>query len=367
MKNTFFFHPHRNCWRLEEAEQIRFLIDGAAYFETLADVLEKAEKAVYIIGWDIDSRIRLRREDGEKSTETLRETLNRLAGSRKNLNIYLLDWDFAMLYALEREPLPLLKLGWQTHHRVHFRMDSRHPVGASHHQKLVVVDDRIAFVGGLDLARCRWDTPEHDPEDPRRCDNGVPYAPFHDVQMMVQGPVAGTLGGLARRRWQLATGTELPPPQSGSSNIWPQNCPAELEQVQVAIMRTEPEYEGKDAIQEVKEFYLEAIASARHSIYIENQYLTAHAIGAALEERLKEEDGPDVVIVLPQYCSGWLEQNTMGQLRTRILNRLRRADREDRLGVYYPTRPDLGEAMINVHSKILVVDDILVRIGSSNL
>lgn len=185
--------------------------------------------------------------------------------------------------------------------------------------------------------------------------------------MMVQGPVAGTLGALARRRWNLATGTKLPPPQSSSSDIWPQNCPTELEQVQVAIMRTEPEYEGSEAVQEVKEFYLEAIASARHSIYIENQYLTAHAIGAALEERLKEEGGPDVVIVLPQHCSGWLEQNTMGQLRTRILNRLRRADREDRLGVYYPTRPDLGEAMINVHSKILVIDDILVRIGSSNL
>ncbi|NIQ94797.1 MAG: hypothetical protein GWN87_11745, partial [Desulfuromonadales bacterium] len=55
-------------------------------------------------------------------------------------------------------PLPLVKLGWQTHNRVHFRMDDRHPVGASHHQKIVVVDDRIAFVGGFDLARCRWDT-----------------------------------------------------------------------------------------------------------------------------------------------------------------------------------------------------------------
>jgi hypothetical protein len=56
---------------------------------------------------------------------------------------------------------------------VHFRLDDDHPVGASHHQKLVVVDDRVAFVGGIDLAAARWDTPEHRAYDPRRRDPGA--------------------------------------------------------------------------------------------------------------------------------------------------------------------------------------------------
>ncbi|NIQ95097.1 MAG: hypothetical protein GWO11_05185, partial [Desulfuromonadales bacterium] len=366
MQNIFSFHPGRNCWRRCDAERVHFLIDGEAYFSALADVLEKAEKSVYIVGWDIDSRIRLRR-GSDDAKETLRDILNRIAGEQPDLEIHMLNWDFAMLYALEREPLPLVKLGWQTHSRVHFQMDDRHPVGASHHQKIVVVDDRIAFVGGFDLARCRWDTSEHAPDEPRRCDDEVAYTPFHDVQMMVEGPVAEALGELARRRWRVATGEELPAPRRRDDDIWPPSRPADLKQTKVAILRTEPAYEGSEAIQEVKEFYLEAIATARHCIYIENQYLTSHAIGAALEERLKEADGPDVVIVLPKNCAGWLEENTMGLLRNRILQRLQQADRSDRLGVYYPSRDDLAEDMINVHSKLLIVDNSLVRIGSSNL
>jgi hypothetical protein len=97
--------------------------------------------------------------------------------------VYILDWDFAVVFALEREPLPRLKQGRLTHRRVHFRLDGTHPVGASHHQKVVVVDDAIAFVGGIDLAIRRWDTPAHRALDPQRVDpHGQPYPPVHDVQ-----------------------------------------------------------------------------------------------------------------------------------------------------------------------------------------
>src|SRR5690606_25957780 len=97
---------------------------------------------------------------------------------------YVLAWDFAMLYALDREWLPAYKLEWRAHRRLHFRMDGEHPPGGSHHQKMVVVDDALAFVGGLDLTRARWDTPAHSPGDPRRVETAPePYRPFHDIEL----------------------------------------------------------------------------------------------------------------------------------------------------------------------------------------
>jgi phosphatidylserine/phosphatidylglycerophosphate/cardiolipin synthase-like enzyme/uncharacterized membrane protein YdjX (TVP38/TMEM64 family) len=360
--------PGHNCWQISGAERLALLVDGEAYFSAFAAAVEQARHSLFILGWDIDSRIRLWRDDrpGKRPCE-LGAFLNEVIARRKGLHIYVLDWDFAMLYALEREPLPLFSFGWRSHRRLHFALDDNHPVGASHHQKIVVVDDRLAFVGGLDLARGRWDTPEHRPDDDRRIDNGTPYPPFHDVQMMVEGEVAAALGELARQRWRRATGDSPKPARDAKGSRWPDGWDAELENVAVAISRTDPAWEHRPEVCEVKKLLLDAIAAARSSIYIENQYLTSAVIGEALAARLDEESGPEVVLVLPRECSGWLEKSTMGVLRARLLGRLRAKDRLGRLRVCYPEVAGLGERFVNVHAKILVVDDRLLLVGSANL
>ena len=366
MDGKEFFQPGRNCWRVTGAGRIAFLVDGEAYFSALADALEQASASVYLIGWDIDSRVRLRRPAGSEAGEPLGTFLDRLARNRPALRIHLLEWDFAVLYAFERELLPTLSLGWQTHPRVRFELDACHPLGASHHQKLAVIDDRLAFVGGFDLACNRWDTSEHAPEEPRRRDNGVAYSPFHDVQMMVDGRAAAALAELARRRWQRATGERRTPSAPAGGDPWPQAVQPDLRGTPVAILRTEAQFEEQPAVTEIRQFYLDAIAAARQSIYIENQYLTAHDIGNALAAALKRREGPEVVIVLPHSCSGWLEQETMGALRAHLIRQLRGADVHNRLRLYFPRRQGL-EDNINVHSKVLVIDDRILRIGSSNL
>lgn len=366
--NQTLIRPGKNCWRRENCGRAAFLIDGAAYFSALAATLVRARHAVYIVGWDIDSRIRLVRDGTlDDFPPELGPFLDALTRRRKELHIYVLDWDFAMLYSLDREPLPIFKLGWRTHGRLHFRMDAHHPVGASHHQKLVVVDDQLAFCGGLDLARNRWDTPAHDPLDGRRQDGGISYPPFHDVQMMVDGDTAEALGELARQRWARATGETLQSPPVNPDDLWPAAVVPDLKRVSVAILRTSPEYRRSPGIREVKRFYLDAIASARDSIYIENQYLTAWEIGEALASRLREKLGPEVILVLPRECSGWLEETTMGAMRARLLKDLHKADRFGRLRVYYPIVRMERVQTIMVHAKVLVVDDRLVRVGSSNL
>ncbi len=359
----------RNCWRLARAGRVAFLVDGEAYFAAFRAAAARAQHSLLIVGWDIDSRTTLIHDDSGDLPATLGDFLDALVRRRKTLQIHVVSWDFAMLYALEREFLPIYALGWRTHARMHFHLDDGHPVGASHHQKIVVVDDAVAFVGGLDLTIRRWDTSQHRPSDPRRVDPaGNAYAPFHDVQMMVDGAAAEALGDLARERWRRATGNELRKVDSQAAHDpWPADVEPDATDVNVAIARTEPRYAGRREVDEVKQLYLDAIAAARHSIYLENQYFTSAAVGDALAARVAEPDGPEIVVVSRLRGGGWLEQNTMGVLRARLAQRLRGMDRRRRLRIYCPEHTGLGEQCIDLHSKLMIVDDRLLRIGSANL
>jgi phosphatidylserine/phosphatidylglycerophosphate/cardiolipin synthase-like enzyme/uncharacterized membrane protein YdjX (TVP38/TMEM64 family) len=356
--------PGHNCWRVEPASRVAFLIDGANYYRAVADAFARAERSIAIVGWDVNSRARLIEGAGDLPCE-LGPMLDALVKRRRRLRAWVLEWDYPMLYALDREWLPLVQFGYRTHRRVHFRLDSGHPVAASHHQKVVVVDDKVAFVGGMDVTHGRWDTCRHHPEEPRRVDPwGRRYPPYHDVQLVCDGAAAAALGELVRERWKRAGG-RLRRPVRTAGDPWPASVPPDVERVDLAIARTEPAYRGRPAVTEVANAWLDLIRAARDSIYIENQYLTSAAVGDALAERLQSDDCPEVVIVITHSSSGWLEESTMGVLRARLLERLRKADRCDRLRVYYVCAG--SDVDVKVHSKVFVADDQVVRVGSANL
>lgn len=354
-----------NCWRIADASRVSVLVDGAAYFEAFVHAVLRAREQVVIIGWDIQSRARLMPEMPEGYPNELGPFLDAVVRRNRRLRVYLLDWDFSLVFALERELLPAIRLGWRTHRRVTFCLDGEHPLGACHHQKLVVVDDAVAFLGGLDLTTSRWDTPAHlDTDALRVLPDGKPYPPFHDVQVAVSGTAAADLGRLARTRWRHATGRQLRPPRAGS-DPWPPTLRPDFEHVPIGIVRTEPAYEERKEVREVEALYRDSIAAARRWIYIENQYLTSSLVRDALAARLAEPNGPEIVLVLPRCCSGWLEESTMGVMRGRLLRHLKEADVHGRLRVYRPQLP--GDAALNIHAKVMIVDDELLRIASSNL
>ncbi|MBC2733126.1 MAG: hypothetical protein HF981_02095 [Desulfobacteraceae bacterium] len=364
------FQPSQNCHRLVKAHRAAVVIDGADYFRALHQAFRRAVSSIFMVGWDLHSEVRLLRDgSAEGYPERLGELIDRLADERPDLQIYLLSWDFAMIYAMEREFFPRYKLKWRSHDRVHFGLDAHHPIGASQHQKMVVIDDALAFAGGLDVSQWRWDTSQHRPRDDRRVDpGGQSYPPFHDVQMVVDGPAAAALGKLVRERWTRSEG-DLPDfsDPAEDSDPWPACLAPDFRDIQVAIARTLPEYKEQRQVQEVRQLYLDSIAAARHSIYIENQYLSAHCIGEALEARLKEKDGPEVVVVMPQQTGGWLEQHTMDVLRARLVAQLRAADHHDRLRVYYARLAKDPHCALMVHAKVMIIDDGFLRVGSSNL
>jgi len=352
-----------NCWRRAHTGRAAFLVDAKAYFDAFVAAARRARRSILIAGWDIDSRLKLRPDRTEANDPVrLGEFLNSLVSERNDLHIYILTWDFAMIYLFERELMPLFKLSWRTRPKIHFHFDGSHPVGASHHQKIVVVDDSVAFSGGLDLTARRWDTPEHRSEDPYRVDPwGAPYHPFHDVQIMVEGAAASCLAEIFRDRWQRSIGNSLPPLLSPADR-WPDEVRPDIENVHVAIARTYPKWGNYPEVREVERLFVDMISSARKSIYIENQYFTSSLIGRILADRLRDENGPEIVMLVPNRCSGWLEQNTMGVYRDQLFRMLRRADIHNRLRIYSPTTPGL-----EIHSKVLVVDDDSLRIGSANL
>ncbi len=370
----YILNEGTTCWRTSQAQRASFIIDGEDYFRTVRQAMKLAQHSIFIIGWDVHSELQLIRDDSDDGhPKQLGPLLNQLAAQQKSLNVYILNWDFAMIYVIEREFFPHYKLRWKSHKRVHFCLDGNHPVGASQHQKLVVVDDQLAFVGGMDLSQWRWDTPQHKINEPRRLDpRGKPYPPFHDVMMLVDGDAARSIGELARERWQIAADQEATPLNPNRHNAqavadWPQQREPDLQNIDIGIARTLPAYRGREAVREVEQLYLQSIAAAERFIYIENQYFSSQRVGEALEQRLQQRDGPEVIVVMPEKTGGWLEQHTMDVLRARLLSKLKQADRHDRLRIYYVQLSASPAISLMIHAKVMVIDDCFARVASSNL
>ncbi|MFO8153506.1 VTT domain-containing protein [Thioalkalivibrio sp.] len=394
---TLRLQPGSNCWRIEPATRFAVAIDGEDYFAQLRRSLIRAKRCIAISAWDIHSRIELIRpgpheEPGRMADDglptALGELLVALLERTPPLNIFILLWDFAPIYALEREPLFFGDPPWgkglfrsgPAHPRLHLISDDAHPVGGSQHQKIVAVDGQIAWCGGFDLSKWRWDTQAHSAEDERRRDpNGTLYPPFHDAQALVDGDAAAALMEIFLERWRRAGGGDirglsgfdaLRQQRAGdgaSSDPWPEGMEVLLHDTQVGIARTLPEYGDHAEVREVERLYLDTIAQSRDLLYIENQYLSSRVIGDALCDSLQKDSGPRILMILPEKTGHWLEQHTMDILRARILSRLRAADRHGRLRVCYPEVSGLQKGCLMVHAKLMISDDEVLRVASSNL
>jgi phospholipase D1/2 len=360
----------RNAWRIERAERMAVLIDGGPFFRAVREALLQARRSVFIVGWDLHSQTRLvgetdRADDGYP--ETLADFLSALVRERPKLTVRLLLWDYSVLYANERELFPRIALGWKTPDRVRFALDDAVPFGSSQHQKLVIVDDCVAFSGGLDVTIRRWDTPAHEVDNPHRVDpTGRPYRPFHDVQALVQGAAARALGGIARARWMCATGERIQAINSGYA--WPASVTPDFTDIDVAVARTQPRYDGQEEVREVERLFLDSIDAAEHAIYIENQFLTCGRIAEHLARRMRERPDLELVIVAPQNHESWLEAHTMRTGRIRFMQILHEAGVGTRVRLLYPEVTD-GQRTTDtmVHSKVMVIDDRFLRVGSANL
>ena len=363
----------RSVWRYARASRAHVVIDAAAYFELMYEAMLRAEQQIFLVSWDFDSRIRLaggRRWWNLPRKDRFPARLGAyfiwLTRRTPGLQIRLLKWNFGALRFLFRGTMIIDLIRWFFTPGVDFKFDSAHPLGCSHHQKIVVIDDRFAVCGGIDMTSDRWDTPEHLHEDPRRRrPNGRLYGPWHDVTMMLEGDAARVLGELGRKRWELAGGKPMRPCLPQDKSPWPARLNAEFHDVEVGIARTRAQFRDIGEVREIEALFLAQIARAKHFIYAENQYFASRAIAEAIAKRLSEPDPPEIVLVTPLTSDGWLQQAAMDGARVRLLHAIAERDHARRFRVYVPVTS--GGTPIYVHAKLMIVDDEILRVGSANM
>ncbi|GAA4319585.1 phospholipase D-like domain-containing protein [Klenkia terrae] len=359
--------PGETVWRVERAREHAVFVDAADYFATLKQVVLRAKRQVLFIGWDFDPRIRLDpRTPGRGRDDRVGRVLEAAVEANPDLFVGVLQWDLGMLEALGRGLVPIVLLNRRTSDRFQMKVDAHHPLGGAHHQKIVVVDDSLAFAGGIDVTADRWDDSDHADRNRyrHRPRSRRSTQPWHDVTSMVSGPAAKALGELARRRWAAGTGEQLDPVDDVEQE-WPEQVPVLLRDVDVAISRTRPQHREWELVHEIEDLWLAMIASATTAVYIESQYFANRRVAEAIIARLGEADGPEFVVVNPETADGWLEEKAMGTARAKLLARVREADAHGRFRLYVPVTA--SRTPIYVHAKVCVVDDRLLRIGSSNL
>ncbi len=362
--------PGTTCWRRDRADRAALIIDMADYYDAAMAAMRQASRSIHFLNWAFEPQTPFHpRPGGETRPEDcIAEFLKTLADGNRKLDVRVLCWKSAMPVAATQNFFPLLDRKDFEGSRVKFVLDGKLPRGACHHQKMLVIDDVVAFCGGGDIGPDRWDTVQHLDDDPRRrMKPGKPacYPSRHEVMGLVQGAPAQVLGELFRERWLRATGEILPAPATPAKPHWPAAIPPGLAGVNVGFSRTMAAWRGAPETAEVLALHLDSIAQATRCIYMENQYFTAPAISQALARRLAERDGPEVILIGAEHSPSYFDQVTMDRTRSRFLQRLMDADRHGRFRAYSGVT-SLGRTMI-VHAKLTIIDDRLLRIGSANL
>ncbi len=358
-------------WRYVRATRATLVVDGEDYFALIQQAMLKARQRILLIGWDFDTRIHLshgRRwwQKGSRSQypRRLGSFIPWLARHNPGLEIRILKWSVGALKFFARGSMMLDLVRWAPHKRIDFKFDTAHPIGCSHHQKIVVIDERFAVCGGIDMTAGRWDTRAHLENNPQRTSPGGDYhGPWHDVAMMMEGDVAVALADLGHARWDHAGGKELSRCRPQTETAWPDGLAADFENVEIGIARSRAEHGGLARICEVEELFCRQIAGAQHFIYAENQYFASRAVGEALAKRLAEPDPPEVIIVHPANADGWIEELAMDSARATLVEAIRVIDNAGRFHLYSPYS---GETPIYVHAKLMIVDDQMIRVGSAN-
>ncbi len=331
----------------------------------------KAQRSIYLLGWSFDPLTQLTPDHngGGPVDDQAGAFLRDLACAKPQLDVRILVWKSALPVAASQHFFPHRARACFKNTPVSFRLDASVPLGACHHQKVLVIDDMLAFCGGGDMSTDRWDTTEHlDGDQRRHMPSGGVHDPRHEVMMMVEGEAAAMMGDLCRLRWKRSDDEDIPPRDEAAApapSPWPDHIEAEFRNVRVGVARTEPAWRKQPEVRENEALHLAAIKAAKRYIYMENQYVASPALGEALAARLAEPDGPEVVIVSTEHSPSWFDQMTMDKTRSALIRRLQGADRDDRFHAFCP-ETDAGKTVI-VHAKCTIIDDVMLRAGSTNL
>jgi phospholipase D1/2 len=371
-----------NCVALESVTGAALLVDAECYYGAFCEAATAARNTICITGWQFDTQAEIHRAKNTDAPSTFIEFLNYLCERTPELQIFITAWNYSIVYALEREWFQNVRFALKAHERIHFRFLEHPTPGASHHEKIVVIDQSIGFVGGMDICDERWDTRKHDPAEPTRVNtNGTAYGPFHDVQVAVTGPVVLTLHEQFWKSWDLATdGRERPP---AAAQVVHAEAPVArdlahvfeslpLRSPKVALSRTRPAASGTQDCFEIEALYRAAIDAAERSIYLENQYFTSQAIVQSMIRRMVDKNRPklDIFMLLPDGGHSKKEALVIGtrqNLMLWLVKEFARVHGHQVRVLKSCTKADDRLVATFIHSKVMVVDDRFITVGTANL
>lgn len=349
----------KNCWRISNIEQLSLLVDSQNYYRAFLECSQKAAQSLHIAGWEIDARMLVDPINQGKNL-SFRRYLNQI--SDKVVDIHLLSWKAPFYLRFGRERFAGLKWKLSGPSKIKFTYNRYPYFFGSYHEKVAIIDHKCAFLGGIDLAKMRWDTIHHDGNDEHRRDwNGKKYHPIHDLQFVFTGSIINDLAEFIQKRSDKNLFFTQQSP-SLSMPIWPDSFSPELHKIKAAIARTD----ATEKKYEIEALYLDAIKNAEKFILIENQYFSHHGIIDELALQLKKPKGPEIVIILPINYRGKFERAIYLTQRNRAMRILKKADFYGRLKFYYPENASPHNFIV-VHSKYMVVDNTFITLGSANL
>ena len=324
------------------------LIDGADALQAMAVAIAEAQSHVHITGWHITPTFAMTR--GERPV-VLKALLAEVAA---RIPVRVLIWAGVPVPVMRpwRGDVRKVREQLTAGTRIQCALDARERPMHCHHEKTILVDDRIAFVGGIDLTNFngdRWDTPDHRPRG---------AVGWHDVAARIAGPAVQDVAENFAMRWEATTGEKLPavatPPPAG--------------EIELQIVRTVPDGmypQLRRGEFRILESYLRAMRTAQRFIYLENQFLWSPEILAVLREKLARPPTPDfrLVLVLPARPDSGGD-DTRGQLGTLV-----QADGDGGRLLACTLYAIGGEKdwPVYVHAKVGIVDDAWMTIGSANL
>ncbi len=379
---------------------IKPLVDGEQVFAEIHDAIVRAEKSVHIVIWWFEPGLRLRRGSSAAADKTVGELL--VECGKRGVQVRIIVWAMSLKATNPVEiTIPIipnippsllpeaLKLKVQTnpmHDKDDYAWTEAAKAGkfknvqlfashsgllGSHHQKAIAIDGGdpakcIAFVMGMNLRRTDWDKSDHSyTQGQRDPDQG----PRHDLAALVRGPVAFDVDRNFRERWNALGKTEKLPDLGNydlavASKRGGATRPAQL-------LRTMPDddFVYPEAVEaNIIACYLQAISNAQKYIYIEDQYFRSHEISKALVARKKIRTDLQLVVVTMQI-------NKFGP--TSLNTVLAMAPVNWAYGPSFYKLVVSGKSTwlfggtaytdVNVHAKIMIVDDVFIVIGSANI
>jgi phosphatidylserine/phosphatidylglycerophosphate/cardiolipin synthase-like enzyme len=307
-----------------------------------------ARSSVHIAGWCLSPDFGLTRD---QRAARLRDLLGELA---ERVDVRVLLWAGAPLplFSPDRSLVRRTREALVRGTRVQCALDAHERPMHCHHEKLVIVDGEIAFVGGIDLTYLggdRFDSSEH----PMRGRLG-----WHDAATRLRGPAVADVAEHFACRWGEVTGAPLLAPAP----------PAAAGELTLQVVRTVPEkiYDFRpDGDFRILEAYTRALRSARRLVYLESQFMWSSQVVDILAEKLRRPPTPEfrVVVLLP------MKPNNGGDATLGQLGVLAEADGGAGrfLAATLSARSGALTAPLYVHAKIGIVDDSWLSIGSANL